>query len=204
MIRTEIQIVVLCDHCETGLTSDPDTSAGVPAVFADRLSALAAIDAAVRFGGWARRLGGRLLCPTCADRAWCLVHGHDYRDQHIPGPDGGTFREDGTYGWRVCGCERSIPAHADAVDPAGGAGCGMVWRLCGRCDHIDEHHATQHDATDHQLAEHGGVHQPGGFLRQDVPAGLADPHHPIHARQDAGRDGGDAAIVGAELGRWSR
>ena len=46
------------------------------------------------------------------------------------------------------------------------------------------------------------VHQPGGFLRQDVPAGLAGPHHPTHATSTR-QGGGDAAIVGAERGRWS-
>jgi hypothetical protein len=40
----------------------------------------------------------------------------------------------------------------------------MEWRLCGRCDHIDERHISALFA-----------HQPGGFLRQDVPAGLALP-----------------------------
>lgn len=53
----------------------------------------------------------------------------------------------GPGGWRACACERAIPAHADtALDPAGGPGCGMVWRVCARCSHIDEHHITDHDA----------------------------------------------------------
>ncbi|MGQ0574463.1 MAG: hypothetical protein ACT4RN_09685, partial [Pseudonocardia sp.] len=138
MIRTQIHIVVLCDHCETGMTGDADAPAGTPAVFADRVSALAAIESAATVGGWARRLGGRLLCPRGADRAWCVIHAHDYRDAHEPGPNGGTFREDGTHGWRACGCGRSILGHIDAVEPAGGPGGGGGWGVCGRGDHNDE------------------------------------------------------------------
>jgi hypothetical protein len=74
----------------------------------------------------------------------CLVlQGHDFRDQARMLPDG-TYAEDGSYGWRACACGRSIPEHADApADPAGGEGCGMVWRLCGRCDHLEERHVTE-------------------------------------------------------------
>jgi hypothetical protein len=79
-------------------------------------------------------------------RALCRELGHDFRDRARPGPYGG-YREDGSYGWRMCACDRSIPEHANApADPAGGDGCGMVWRLCGRggCDHIEERHVTEH------------------------------------------------------------
>ncbi|MGQ0573894.1 MAG: hypothetical protein ACT4RN_06775 [Pseudonocardia sp.] len=163
MIRTEIQIIVRCDRCATGMTGDADTPAGAPAVFGDRVAALTAIEAATAHHGWARRLEGRLLCPTCADRAICLMHGHEFRDVHDCGPHG--TGEDGTGGWRPCACDRSIPAHSGSrPDPAGGPGCGMEWRLCGRCDHIDERHLTDLDEV-----------QPGGHLRQDVPAGLALP-----------------------------
>jgi hypothetical protein len=73
---------------------------------------------------------------------------HDFRDQARMLPDG-TYAEDGTYGWRACACGRSIPEHADAPpDPADGEGCGMVWRLCGRCDHLEERHATEHLAPE--------------------------------------------------------
>ena len=165
MIRTEIQIIVRCDRCETGMTGDADRPAGAPAVFGDRVAALSGIEAATAHHGWARRLEGRLLCPICADRAWCLMRGHEFRDVHDHGPHG--TGEDGTGGWRPCACDRSIPAHAHArPDPAGGPGCGMAWRLCGRCDHVDERHVTE--STDHEV-------QPGGHLRQDVPAGLALP-----------------------------
>jgi hypothetical protein len=81
------------------------------------------------------------------DEALCLLHGHDYRDRVRRGPDG-SFVEDGSYGWRACACGRSLPEHADApADPAGGDGCGMVWRLCGRCDHIEELHVTDDQST---------------------------------------------------------
>ena len=78
-------------------------------------------------------------------------------------------------GWRMCACGRSLPDHADtAADPAGGQGCGMTWRVCSRCDFVDEHHVTEHDD---QHDQHDSEVQPGGFLRQDVPAGLALPIH---------------------------
>jgi hypothetical protein len=72
--------------------------------------------------------------------------------------------------WRMCACERAIPAHADtAPDPAGGTGCGMAWRTREAAPEIEDRHITD-------LA-HSEV-QPGGHLRQDVPAGLALPNHP--------------------------
>lgn len=77
----------------------------------------------------------------------------------------------------MCACDRSIPAHADAPpDPAGGEGCGMAWRLCRRCDHIDERHLTDPDEqiSDEQIDDET---VPGGHLRQDVPAGPALPDH---------------------------
>jgi hypothetical protein len=71
--------------------------------------------------------------------------------------------------WRMCACERALPAHADAApDPAGGTGCGMAWRICEASNEIEERHIT--DITDI------GV-QPGGHLRQDASAGLALPNH---------------------------
>lgn len=78
-------------------------------------------------------------------------------------------------GWRMCACGRSLPDHADtAPDPAGGNGCGMTWRVCSRCEHIDEHHVTEHD---NQHDQHDTEVQPGGHLRQEVPAGPALPNH---------------------------
>jgi hypothetical protein len=142
VIRDELALVVLCDDCGTLLPG----AAGEPARFADRLAAIAAIDTATSGGGWARRLDGRLLCGGCANESLCLLDGHDFRDRTRRSVDGG-FIEDGSFGWRWCACDRSIPSHADApADPAGGEGCGMVWRLCGRCDHIEELHVT--DAPD--------------------------------------------------------
>ena len=64
----------------------------------------------------------------------CLTGGHVYG---------------GPGGWRVCACDRGLPAHVDTPpDPAGGPGCGMVWRVCADCAHVDEHHITDHD-TEH-------------------------------------------------------
>ncbi len=66
--------------------------------------------------------------------------------------------------WRMCACERAMPAHADAApDPAGGAGCGMAWRLCEASNEIEERHITEV--------------QPGGHLRQDASAGPTLPNH---------------------------
>jgi hypothetical protein len=121
------------------------------------------------------------LCASCAARAMCARYGHVYTD---PRRGGG---EDGTGGWRACACDRRIREHADThPDPAGGPGCGMQYRLCARCDHIDERHITDHPAADPDAAVGGDGWvceptseptevQPGGHLRQDVPAGLALP-----------------------------
>ncbi len=87
--------------------------------------------------------------------------------------------------WRMCACGRSRPAHAGtAPDPAGGDGCGMTWRVCGRCGHITEHHITEHHITENDVTEHGEV-QPGGYLRQDVPAGLGLPNHQKSSEETA-------------------
>ena len=89
----------------------------------------------------------------------CVTRGHDLADD----------------GWRMCACGRSLPDHADASpDPAGGDGCGMTWRVCSRCEHIDEHHITDHDQD-----------QPGGNLRQDVSAGPALPNHQKDSEETA-------------------
>ena len=156
MIRQTLHITVGCDGCTDGLTGDPDDLTGVPVLFTDRRAALRALALALDTGGWVRMFDGRLLCAGCAARRTCADRGHGYE------PDG----------WRMCACDRSLPSHATAApDPAGGDGCGMRWRLCGRCDHIDEHHVTDDDPPD-------GVRvQPGGYLRQDVPAGLVLPTH---------------------------
>ena len=76
----------------------------------------------------------------------------------------------------MCACDRSIPAHADAPpDPAGGDGCGMTWRLCGRCDHIDEHHITDPPATPcapcrSSPADTSAKTSPPGWLSPPPPA----------------------------------
>jgi hypothetical protein len=93
----------------------------------------------------------------------CLTRGHDLAAD----------------GWRLCACGRSLPDHADtAPDPAGGDGCGMTWRVCSRCEHIDEHHVTEHDDQHDQ-------DQPGGYLRQDVSAGPALPNHHEDSEENA-------------------
>lgn len=199
MICTQIHITVSCDRCETGLTADPVTPATTPAVvFPDRIAALAAIDTAVLLHGWARHLDGRLLCPRCADRAWCLAYGHEYRNMTDLGPHG--TGEDGTGGWLMCGCDRSIPSHTDTdPDPAGGPGCAMAWRLCGRCEHIDERHVTDPPRSREYPAvgvfDGGMWHQPGGHLRQDVPAGPALPHGTTHHRTSEHVSSEETAIL---------
>ena len=200
MIRSELHVTVECDRCTDGLTDDHDRSTGRPTSFLNRPTALAALAAALTSGGWVRLFDGRLLCPTCAAEQTCRDRGHEYaRD-----------------GWRMCACRRSIPAHADALpDPAGGDGCGITWRLCGRCDHIDEHHVTDSTRGHDDGHDESAVLQvqPGGHLRQDVPAGLALPTHtpagPRTSRQETSKetpmvdrdrrpDGG--AVTGAPAG----
>lgn len=107
--------------------------------------------------------------------ATCLVLGHDFSDV-----DGRP--EDGTYGWRACACNGSLPAHSWGDDPADGRGCGMAWRLCRFCDHIDEIPLTELN-DQHDIEHDGGAAigtaaevQPGGSFRQDVAAGLALPN----------------------------
>ena len=127
----------MCDRCYDGLTDDHTDPAGAaPVWFAGRTAALDALGAALGTGGWVRLFSGELLCPACAAEQTCTDYGHAYA-------------ADDTRGWRMCACGRSIPAHACAPpDPAGGEGCGMTWRICGRCDHIDEHHITDHPDPD--------------------------------------------------------
>ena len=189
MIRQVLHVSVLCDRCYDGLTDDHTDPAGAaPVWFAGRTAALAALGAALGTGGWVRLFSGELLCPACAAEQTCTDYGHAYAD-------------DDTRGWRMCACGRSIPAHAFAPpDPAGGEGCGMTWRICGRCDHIDEHPITEHD-DDPDPDERdeppergaGSEVQPGGFLRQDVPAGLALPTHTPHPTTPVGTDGHESS-----------
>jgi hypothetical protein len=136
-------------------------------------TAEAALGAAERLS-WVRRLSGRLLCPVCADRQRCRSFGHDYE----PGS------------WRVCACDRSIPehdGHEPWQDPSSWEGCGWLWRLCGRCDHIDERHVTARPSGLPTLAEREyeaaldrgefmGV-QPGDGFLAEVAAGLGLPNH---------------------------
>jgi hypothetical protein len=72
----------------------------------------------------------------------------------------------------MCACERTIPAHIDTdPDPAGGPGCGMAWRTREASNEIEGQHVTEV--------------QPGGHLRQDVPAGLALPNHQMSSEENA-------------------
>ena len=74
--------------------------------------------------------------------------------------------------WLMCACDRATPDHIDAApDPAGGTGCGMAWRTCEASNEIEERHVTEV--------------QPGGHLRQDVPAGLALPNHQMSSEENA-------------------
>src|SRR3954463_726824 len=82
--------------------------------------------------------------------------GHSYRVVANCSTSGHSYGGPG--GWRACACSRSMPAHADTPpDPAGGPGCGMVWRGCPCCAHIAEHHITDHD-SDAELDNDGGLH----------------------------------------------
>jgi hypothetical protein len=83
-------------------------------------------------------------------------------------------------GWRMCACDRAIPAHADAApDPAGGAGCGMTWR---------PHAADSSDSCTEIGTELEERHitevRPGGHLRQDASAGPALPNHHMSSEED--------------------
>lgn len=139
-----------------------------------RFDSLRAALWAAEQAGWVRRLSGRLLCPACADRQNCRSFGHSYE------PDS----------WRVCACDRSLPAHDGHEpwqDPNSWEGCGWSWRLCGRCDHIDERHITagpggmpscaerEYDAA-LDRGEYMKV-QPGDGFLAEVAAGLGLPNH---------------------------
>jgi hypothetical protein len=50
----------------------------------------------------------------------------------------------------------------------------MTWRVCRRCDRIDEHPTCEHDEYLHG-DDVQDEHQPGGHLCQDAPAGLVLP-----------------------------
>jgi hypothetical protein len=149
-----VQVRITCDTCHHPLAEQHDTLT----VFTDRAGAIATLHDSARDQGWTIGPDGQAACPTCTARATCALRGHDY----------GTDLDGG---WRLCACDRSIPAHADVPrSPLGRGACGMEWRVCRRCDHIDEHHVTDPPPDDE------GV-QPGGHLRQDVPAGPALPTH---------------------------
>lgn len=123
---------------------------------------------------YAEETHNRNLCPgcessPCSDADFCA----DLGPADLCALGGHDLAADG---WRMCACGRSLPDHADtAPDPAGGQGCGMTWRLCSRCDFIDEHHITEHDDDQHD--DQHDLDQPGGYLRQDVSAGPALPNH---------------------------
>ncbi|RTL64506.1 MAG: hypothetical protein EKK42_24900 [Pseudonocardiaceae bacterium] len=165
----------VCDGCGAEQLAGPRRG-----WFASRDEALGAALSA----GWARRLSGRLLCPRCSDAAQCEAFGHDY------GPDPGRAG-------RVCACEGSLyehPGHEPWQDPTAWDGCGWLWRLCGRCDHIDERHVTARPLGLPSAAKRAydvalsrapyrepdtptSGDQPGGHIRQDTPAGPALPNH---------------------------
>lgn len=166
---------------------------GCPAAFdvREEVRTPAAALAVARAAGWGHRLSGRLLCPSCADRARCLRFGHDF------GPDLART-------WRVCGCGGSLWENSTCEpwqDPGLWEGCGWERRLCRRCDHIEDRHVTAATAAadrraDEQAArtydaalERGhlrpqplrsngnrSVDQPGDGILADVAAGLALPN----------------------------
>ncbi|MGD9528488.1 MAG: hypothetical protein AB7L91_16815 [Dehalococcoidia bacterium] len=116
----------------------------------------------MRAGTVRRRADGRPICPTCVQR--CPAEGHDLRPSD---------------GWWLCGCNGSLPGHAELPDPDGAGRCAMAWRECRRCEHIEEHPAAELSDSDGHTAAHdviGGEHRSDGFLRQDVPAGPVLPH----------------------------
>jgi hypothetical protein len=149
-------VTVACDGCAVEL-AEPGTAA--PQRFGDGNAAMWA----AQQSHWIQRLSGRLLCTECADRQRCRSFGHDYG---------------GPGSWRMCACERSIPSHAETdPDPAGGDGCGMQWRLCGRCDRIDERHVI--DAPRYPTSRDRDARevQPGDGFLAEVAAGLGLPNH---------------------------
>ncbi|QYN41087.1 hypothetical protein K1T35_47960 (plasmid) [Pseudonocardia sp. DSM 110487] len=98
--------------------------------------------------------------------------GHDYRGgrpRHTADP-ALKAGEAGNRGWRMCACNQSIPGHSEQDDPAGAPSCGMQYRVCGSCGYIDERHITDCGDVAADIED-----QPGGYLRPDVPAGLALP-----------------------------
>lgn len=169
-------VIAACDGCG----AEQDTG-GDRGRFDDAHAALWAAEMA----RWVRRMSGRLLCPTCADVQRCKSFGHRFE------PDA----------WRLCACDRSIPAHDGNEpwqDPTTWDGCGWAWRLCGRCDHIDERHVA--DTVQGRAAERAyyaaldrgeiptPMHpedQPGGHIRQDTPAGPALPSNHKDSEENA-------------------
>jgi len=75
--------------------------------------------------------------------------------------------------WRMCACERAIPAHTDtAPDPAGGHGCGMARRTTGQPgSEIEERPST--DITDGEGRPGPRPHHPRGQMIRNVVAALA-------------------------------
>lgn len=103
----------------------------------------------------------------------------------------------------MCGCEGSLWEHLTCEpwqDPASWEGCGWEWRLCRRCDHIEDRHVTAATAADRRADEQAArtydaaierrelrpqplrnngnpsVDQPGDEILADVAAGLALPN----------------------------
>jgi hypothetical protein len=161
-------VTVACDRCAIEL-AEPGGAAPQP--FDDRRAAMWAAEQAQ----WVQRLSGRLLCTACADRQQCQSFGHDYG---------------GPGSWRVCACERSIPehdGHEPWQDPTSWEGCGWLWRLCGRCDHINERHVAARPSglptvaeREYEAALDRGEFievQPGDGFLAEVAAGLGLPNH---------------------------
>lgn len=188
MIHEAVHYTITCDTCHRRL-ADLD---GITATFLSYDEARQALDTAGPDLGWSVGAEGQAACPICAARATCALRGHDYGES-----------DDG-WPWRLCGCDRDIPSHADQPgSPFEPGACGMEWLVCRRCDHIDEHHVTDppHDDASDDLDD-AGV-QPGGHLRQDVPAGPALPTntstHPTTSKHKPSRE--NAMVEPSD--RWS-
>lgn len=103
MLTTVTCVSAACDQCH----EHPDLDDSNPH-FADEREALGWLAGMA----WRVLAGGRLVCPTCAARNDCAVHGHGWDV------------------WRNCRCGGLVRGHV--TDPDGQ--CLHSHRWCDRCD----------------------------------------------------------------------